>query len=64
MSIVVPFPHRREKPTKNHATGSTCEVVIFPGVRIERHEVDLSARVADTAGASDYHNLGVGGPAG
>jgi hypothetical protein len=27
-----------------------CEVVIFPGVRIERHDLDLSHRVRDSIG--------------
>jgi len=36
---------RRERP--DAASG---EIVIFPGVRIERHDVDLAHRVMDTAG--------------
>lgn len=36
------------------------EVVIFPGVRIERHDLDLSHRVSATAG-DDFDGLGDGG---
>ena len=64
MNIVVPFPHRRQKSPKDQAIGQSCDIVIFPGVRIERHEVDLGARIADTAGRRDCQGLGVGGPAG
>ena len=64
MNIVVPFPQRRERPVGRCPTETTCEVVIFPGVRIERHDVDLGARLADTAGTVDYKALSVGGPAG
>jgi hypothetical protein len=35
-----------------------CEIVIFPGVRIERHDVDLAYRVSDVAGTSDFDGLG------
>jgi hypothetical protein len=36
-----------------------CEVVIFPGVRIERHtqferDLDLSHRICDSAGRDDF----------
>ena len=38
---------------------SRGEVVIFPGVRIERHDLDLSHRVRDSAG-DDFDGLGDG----
>jgi len=38
-----------------------CEIVIFPGVRIERHDLDLSHRLRDSAGRDDFSGIG-GGP--
>jgi hypothetical protein len=38
-----------------------CEIVIFPGVRIERHELDLGERLRDSAGNGDFETIG-GGP--
>ncbi|KAB2862879.1 MAG: hypothetical protein F9K43_19595 [Bauldia sp.] len=35
-----------------------CEIVIFPGVRIERHDVDLGHRLRDTAGRERFDSLG------
>jgi len=38
-----------------------CEVVIFPGVRIERHDhldLDLSHRLCDSAGRDDFGGIG------
>jgi hypothetical protein len=40
-----------------NAAARPCEVVIFPGVRIERHEVDLSHRLFDSTG-SDFDDFG------
>jgi hypothetical protein len=37
-----------------------CEIVIFPGVRIERHDIDLAHRMRDSAGRDDFGD-GVGG---
>jgi hypothetical protein len=39
-----------------------CEIVIFPGVRIERHDLDLdlSHRLRDSAGRDDFGDLGGG----
>jgi hypothetical protein len=34
-----------------------CEIVIFPGVRIERSDLDLSHRLRNSAGRDDF-----GGP--
>lgn len=34
------------------------EVVIFPGVRIERWDLDLGHRVKKSAGVEDFHGLG------
>ena len=61
MGIVVPFV---QKPRRDTAGTTSAEIVIFPGVRIERHEdVDLKARVADPAAGGDYDGLAFGGPA-
>jgi hypothetical protein len=35
-----------------------CEIVIFPGVRIERHDLDLSHRPRDAAGQDEFDGLG------
>jgi len=59
MSIVVEFkrpassaPRRPNDPT---ATG---QIVIFPGVRIERHELDLGHRIRNSAGSDEFDGLG------
>lgn len=35
-----------------------CEIVIFPGVRIERHGLDLSHRLRDSAGRDNFDGIG------
>lgn len=35
-----------------------CEVVIFPGVRIERHDLDLAHRVRDSIGGPGLGSSG------
>lgn len=43
-----------------------CRIVIFPGVRIERHQtdpdLDLSHRLHDTAGRDSFDGFGGGRP--
>jgi hypothetical protein len=42
-----------------------CEIVIFPGVRIERHQtddLDLSHRLRDSAGRGAFDGIGGGRP--
>jgi len=34
-----------------------CDVIIFPGVRIERQGVDLSHRLRDTAGRGRFGDI-------
>lgn len=34
------------------------EIVIFPGVRIERYDLDLGYRVKNSAGTDDFDGLG------
>ncbi len=41
---------------------ASAEIVIFPGIRIERHDMDLGARLTDAAGKGDFERFG--GPAG
>jgi hypothetical protein len=39
MSLIVSFPLHRVAPVAAHFSGAhEAEIVIFPGVRIERHE--------------------------
>ncbi len=37
-----------------------CEIVIFPGVRIERHDLDLSHRLRNSAGRDNFDGIGDG----
>jgi hypothetical protein len=46
MSVVIEFPRFRAVPGKQHVTNGNAEIVIFPGVRIERREFNISDRVA------------------
>lgn len=41
---------------------SAGEIVIFPGVRIERHELDLAYRLRDAAGQADVGDIDGGRP--
>ena len=41
--------------------GRDCEIVIFPGVRIERQDLDLSHRLRDSAGRDDFDGIDGGG---
>jgi len=45
MGTVVEFPADRVMPVDGGRLQSRAEVVIFPGVRIERHEFSLADRV-------------------
>lgn len=45
MSAVIPFPTSRTRPLRETAPSGPAEVVIFPGVRIERIEFDLAERL-------------------
>jgi hypothetical protein len=51
---------RKRSDREGTAARAPCEVVIFPGVRIERHEFDLSHRLRDSAGQDDFGDLGGG----
>ena len=60
MSTVLEFrSNALQRPRiRSGPAGHPCEVVIFPGVRIERHEVDLSHRLRDSAGSDDFDGFG------
>jgi hypothetical protein len=60
MSTVLEFrPPATAKPRQRRvATDHVGEIVIFPGVRIERHDLDLGYRVRDSAGSDDFNGLG------
>ena len=51
---------RRERPAGKRSGHAQCEVVIFPGVRIERHGIDLSRRIRPTTGHNDFDGVGGG----
>jgi hypothetical protein len=46
MSVVIEFPRFRATPDRGPVPVAGAEVVIFPGVRIERREFSLSDRIA------------------
>jgi hypothetical protein len=50
---------RRPRQPQLDARG-TCEIVIFPGVRIERHEInlDLGIRLRDSTGNGEFDTIG------
>jgi hypothetical protein len=61
MSTVLEFrPVASTKRRERAAAIVGGEIVIFPGVRIERHDrdLDLGHRVLDSAGNGDFHGLG------
>lgn len=45
MSAVVEFPLNRRPPAARAETSVSAEVIIFPGVRIERLAFDLAGRL-------------------
>jgi hypothetical protein len=46
MNSVIAFPAERLRPAAAAGGGRGAEIVIFPGVRIERREFNLADRVA------------------
>lgn len=59
MGIVVEFrPQTAAKPREGADRIAVGEVVIFPGVRIERYDLDLGHRVKNSAGSNDFNGLG------
>ena len=51
---------RKDPERASPENAAACEIVIFPGVRIERHEFDLAHRLRDSAGHSDFDGIGGG----
>lgn len=45
MSAVISFPTSRIRPLTETDTAGKAEVIIFPGVRIERLDFDLAERL-------------------
>ena len=45
MSAVIEFPLSRVRPVMETGHAGTAEVIIFPGVRIERLAFDLAERL-------------------
>lgn len=64
MGTLLHFDASARKPARPVASGSvTGEVVIFPGVRIERHDLDLDLghRLRDTIGHPELGGMSGGG---
>lgn len=47
MSVIIEFPARNQLKSSPKCDGRQGVVVIFPGVRIERREFNLTDRVAN-----------------
>jgi hypothetical protein len=45
MATILEFPHPRLRTTHHNAMRPEAEIVIFPGVRIERAEFSLADRI-------------------
>lgn len=62
MSTVLQFrAYGRAEPRRPFSDGAECEIVIFPGIRIERHEpedLDLAHRIGKAG--DDFDGLGGG----
>jgi len=61
MGTLLQLPIVSRKAGEAAAGDHGCEIVIFPGVRIERPDVDLGHRVRDTAGRGQFDSLGGNG---
>jgi len=56
LTFTPPRPDGMRSPRTDRA--DPCHIVIFPGVRIERHDVDLSFRLRDSIGRGDCRDIG------
>ena len=45
MATILGFPYPQRRIAHENATGGVAEIVIFPGVRIERTELSLAGRL-------------------
>jgi hypothetical protein len=63
MGTVIPFDVAPREPARDRPAeiAASCQIVIFPGVRIERHELDLAHRIREPNGGPDYGGLGGNG---
>lgn len=59
MGTIVHFKARRRDGAIGSRTrhNRPCDVIIFPGVRIERQGVDLGHRLLDTAGRGPFSDI-------
>jgi hypothetical protein len=59
MGTVLEFrPAATAKPRDRTDVPAVGEIVIFPGVRIERYDLDLGHRVKNSAGTGEFNGLG------
>lgn len=52
MSAVIEFPGARLRAPAPTASGATADIIIFPGVRVERLAFDLAERLPMARNAS------------
>ena len=60
MSTILNFKADRSRARRDGGPPGSerCEIVIFPGVRIERQSFDLGHRLRDSVGRGEFSNLG------
>jgi len=58
MGTVLDFKPAARTAFADASQRGDCEIVIFPGVRIERHDLDLSHRLRDSAGRDNFDGIG------
>jgi len=59
MGTVLEFRLRTTAKPRDRADAPVVgEIVIFPGVRIERYDLDLGHRVKNSAGTGEFNGLG------
>ena len=59
MGTVLDFrPRPAAARGERNDTGNAAEIVIFPGVRIERYDLDLGYRLVNSAGNQMFDGLG------
>ena len=59
MGTVLEFtPSATAKPRDRTDVPAGGEIVIFPGVRIERYDLDLGHRLKNSAGSEEFDGLG------
>jgi hypothetical protein len=51
-------PSNRRPAAAGGEPAKPCEIVIFPGVRIERHAMDLGRRDRKSVERSDFDGIG------